>query len=63
MALHEVAAEFFHRGQRALEIDARAGLQFAEAGAAQRFAGKIGGESSFRDIDRGQAAAVHGDAA
>ena len=63
MALHEVAAEFFHRGQRALEVDAHAGLHVAKAGAAQRFAGKIGGESGGGNIDGGEAAAVDGDAA
>src|SRR5512135_1379838 len=63
VALHEMAAEFFHRSQWPLEIDARAGLHFAEAGAAQRLAGKIGGESFVRDIDRRQAAAVYGDTA
>jgi len=43
--LHEVAqAEFtFIAVRRAFEIDARAGLHFAEAGASQRFAGEIGG--------------------
>src|ERR1019366_7748871 len=63
VALHEVTAQLLHRRQRAFEIDARAGFQFAETGAAQRLAGKIGGESASRNIDRGETAAVDGDAA
>src|SRR5580700_10342504 len=46
VALHEMAAEPRGGGERALEVDGLAGLLFAEGGAPERFAGKIGGEGA-----------------
>ncbi len=45
VALHEMSAQFLHRRERAFEINARAGLHFAEIRSSQRFAGEIGGET------------------
>src|SRR6267378_2174371 len=45
VALHEMSAQFFHRCQGTFEIDARAGLHFAETRPPKRFTGKIGREA------------------
>ena len=57
-----MAAEASAGGERAFEIDEMAGLFFAEIGAAESFAGEIGGEVVCVEFDDGEAAAVDGDA-
>ena len=54
-----MSAEARTGGERAFEIDEVAGFFFAEDGAPQSFAGKIGGKMVRVEFDHGEAAAVH----
>src|SRR5271170_7428175 len=53
VALHEVAAEAGAGGEWAFEIDQKAGFFFCEIGAAESFAGEIGGETARVEFNHG----------
>src|SRR5271168_3060821 len=57
-----MAAEARAGRERAFKIDEVAGLFLAEIGAAESFAGEVGGEMVRVEFDDGEAAAVDGDA-
>ena len=61
MALHDVAAEAVAGAQRQLEVDAVAGRDAGQRGAAQRLVHHVGRERRRRDRGGGQADAVDRD--
>src|ERR1700677_461391 len=62
MTLHEMSAQARAGCQRAFEVYQVAGFFFCEIGAAESFAGEVGGEMRCVEFDYCQAAAVYGDA-
>src|ERR1700728_98487 len=62
VTLDEMSAERRVGGQRFFEIYEVAGFFLAEGGAAEGFAGQIGGEMVARKFDDGEEGAVYGDA-
>src|SRR5579863_9351072 len=62
MTLHDMTGEARRGRNRALQVDARAGGQVAQVGERQCFGSEVGGEGIRREIERGEADAVHRDA-